>query len=715
MSTRRILATVLTLSVAAGTMSAHTFYCVEPGGADGKGIQCDITVEKVENREIVHVVMRNLRHTPFQPVKAGIRLGVDTYMDRYPEWNNKYFPTMMICEPTHCYGYMQSPSGKVKAIVSDSPVASWSLDYNLGYMEPEPYWFYGHRIKSLNLDLLSTQPQPDRHPRGCRELGAGEAREWTLQLIDIDGPDDFEKTVHYAAGLPVPMMSRTSCRPGESIEITIYGHNPKVKDGSRELPVRAMGNDTWSFVFRQDNPGIYELEINDGDKQTHGYVNVTRPWNEIIRKARREALRCRQKASSHVESWYGFHTAFLAARYFPDHEPDSALNARFDMVAAAVFNPESGRQNRYEWRIQNAFSTVGMLADRYEAYGNKEDLLTAERIADRVISDSQRADGAFMNGQTDYSAVIYPAKSLLELADAEYAASRRSRGRKYEKAAQKAIDRLVTLDGNFNTEGEITYEDGMVSCAALQMGAMALRCKDADKRSRYRDAMLKLLEGHDCLTQLRVADGRRRGGTMRFWEAQYDVHVQPNMISSPHGWSAWRAYATYYAWLLTGDEKWLAQTFDAAASFAALVDFDTHRLNWAFVVDPAVNVRQISVPDSTLTADTPSYGCPHPDMYPHADYTIGERYVPMISDWQTLVSSDNDVHEVFKFIAEAVLTNAFVVERRDGSLGCYNCSASLEDGVLTVIADEPQMTNLYISSDSDHKVKFKGEIICIER
>ena len=92
--------------VAAHTVAAHTFYCVEPGGADGKGIQCDITVEKVENREIVHVVMRNLRHTPFQPVKAGIRLGVDTYMDRYPEWNDKYFPTMMVCEPTHCYGYM---------------------------------------------------------------------------------------------------------------------------------------------------------------------------------------------------------------------------------------------------------------------------------------------------------------------------------------------------------------------------------------------------------------------------------------------------------------------------------------------------------------------------------------------------------------------------------------------------------------------------------
>ena len=47
-------------------------------------------------------------------------------------------------------------------------------------------------------------------------------------------------------------------------------------------------------------------------------------------------------------------------------------------------------------------------------------------------------------------------------------------------------------------------------------------------------------------------------------EAQYDVFMLPNMISSPHGWSAWRAYATFYAYLLTGEERWLRETLDAA-------------------------------------------------------------------------------------------------------------------------------------------------------
>ncbi len=32
----------------------------------------------------------------------------------------------------------------------------------------------------------------------------------------------------------------------------------------------------------------------------------------------------------------------------------------------------------------------------------------------------------------------------------------------------------------------------------------------------------------------------------------------PNMFNSPHGWSGWRGYATYYAYLLTGEERWLS-------------------------------------------------------------------------------------------------------------------------------------------------------------
>lgn len=332
-----------------------------------------------------------------------------------------------------------------------------------------------------------------------------------------------------------------------------------------------------------------------------------------------------------------------------------------------------------------------------------------------MISYSQKEDGAFMNGNTVYSSVIYPAKSLLELYDAEMSAGRYEKASCYFDSARKAIDQLVVSNGNFNTEGEITYEDGMVSCSALQIGCMALHCPDASQRRNYVKTMLEILDGHDCLTQLRVCDGRRRGCTMRFWEAQYDVHMLPNMISSPHGWSAWRGYASYYAYLLTGEERYLVETFDLASSLASLIDYENGKLRWAFVVDPRINARQICVPDTNVTADDPSYGTPHPDLYPNSSFIVGSQYVDMISDWQTVVSSDNDVHEAFKFIGEAVLTNAFIIERGDGSFGCYNCTMRKKGNRLEVKGDEGQIRNLHLNLRNNYKIKFEGNVEYFEK
>lgn len=83
----------------------------------------------------------------------------------------------------------------------------------------------------------------------------------------------------------------------------------------------------------------------------------------------------------------------------------------------------------------------------------------------------------------------------------------------------------------------------------------------------------------------------------------------------------------------------------------------------------------------------------------------------MIADWQTIVSSDNDVHECFKFIAETVLCNAFVIERGDGSIASYNCRVERCGKKLQVFADEPQITCLYVNLRSPLSVFFdNGEI-----
>ena len=75
---------------------------------------------------------------------------------------------------------------------------------------------------------------------------------------------------------------------------------------------------------------------------------------------------------------------------------------------------------------------------------------------------------------------------------------------------------------------------------------------------------------HTSHQQSIIPDSRMNGGTLRFWEAQYDVEMQltgdsPNMMNSPHGWSAWNIYALFNLYELTGDQQYLERGMNAMA------------------------------------------------------------------------------------------------------------------------------------------------------
>ena len=656
------------------------------------------------------ISMKNNGAEAFAPVKAGIAVGVDTYMDQYPHWLTKFFPTLLMNEKTHFYGYFQSPQGQVLGIASPDPIASWSVDYNLSYYDIPPHWFYGHRIESVNLDLINTLPLPEHNPQDMWKLEPGEEKTWRVSLVPVNSLETFEQEMAEATGLPMISMDRTSYMPGETAAFTIFADStPEVMmDASFEVAEIAKGQ--WLVEASMHKAGRYDVTVTAGDYQSSSVILVNDSWAEVIKDARQAALDNHQKPSSHVESWYGFHSAFLAARHFPDNEIDTQLDDRFGLIYDKVFDAENAVPRLYEDRIQNTSSTIGMLVDRYEAFGRIVDLEQAAALADWLVANNQDKGGAYMNGNVKYTSVIYVAKSIMELYLAESDLKEevwQERAARHYESVKRAIDELVASQGDFQTEGEMTFEDGMISCSALQVGMFALLQEDPASRQHYAQAMMDILESHDCLTQLKVNDGRRRGGTMRFWEAQYDVLMLPNMFNSPHGWSAWRAYASYYAYLLTLDERYLKETFNAAGAFAGLIEQETGKLRWAFVVDPYLRVRQIAAPVEGLTFDDVTTGNPHPDFYGSREFTIGEQYVDMISSWQPVNSQDNDVHEVFKFIEEAVLTNAFIVEREDGTVVGYNCSVEKRGRRLIVVPAEKQIVNLHMNLKSKYKVAFK--------
>ena len=688
------------------------------------GVECGLTYHEWKGLPAIHIRLENKGNVPFQPVKAGLKLGVDTWMDKYPDWFGKYFPTLMMNGKTHFYGYLQTPSGHTLGIISPQPVASWSVDYNLGYQDPPPHWFMGHRIESLNIDLMNTLPLPAHCPQDLWQLKQGEIKKWVIAFTGIRSPSDFEQTIHQMADVPVIRMSRTAYRPGETAVFEVFASSPVVqvtddKGSPLDVSAKKKSGDVYEVSCTLPATGLYAVKVTDGRRQTEGVLTAHASWRWTLEKARENALKYHQKATSHVESCYGFHSAFIAARHFPRKQPDEALRTRFDNQFDRLFDREKTRPLFYASRIQNTSCTIGMLVDKYEAYGDPEDLRKASRLADWLMNTAQREDGAYVNRNTVYTSVIYVAKSMLELVLAERelgkqeAAWQEAADRHYA-SAKRAIDQLVAAQGDFQTEGELTFEDGMISCSALQIGMLALMQPGGKERKHYTDAMLKILHSHDCLTQLHVPDARRRGGTMRYWEAQYDVQMLPNMFNSPHGWSGWRAYATYYAYLLTGDGRWLEETYNAMGAFSNLIDYRTGDLRWAFVVDPYLRVKQTCSADTHVTADSLSFGNPHPELYDTREFVIGEQYVNMISDWQTVNTQDNDVHELFKCMSETVLTNAFLVERPDGGITAYNCRVTRQGNRLEVKADEKQITRLHCNLKSPFTVSFNGKTRTLE-
>ncbi len=695
----------------------YTFNCIL------EGVECVLRYKEHRGWPAIEVTLTNRAVVPFQPQKAGLKLGIDTYMDHYPEWFHKYFPTLMRCEKTHFYGYLQTPEEHTLAVVSEQPIASWSVDYNLGYMDPAPHWFMGHRIESLNLDLLNELPLPDRHPEELYQLLPGESRTWLIALVNTGELENLENSIRGMSGIPMIDISRTACRPGETAQAEIRGKHPQVEvwNDKGEMIAstmkRASGADCWRVDATLPEVGLYTLKVKEGDYQAEAMWSAVPDWRWTMERARENALRYHQKATSHIESWYGFYSAFLAARYFPDEKLDEKLDQKFEYLFNLLHDTSKMVPKYHASRIQNTAGTIGLLTHKYKAGGDIHALIRARRLADWLIQSSQREDGAYCNHRTIYTSVIYIAKSILELAQIEKELGQKDPEwlvayQRHYDSAKKAVDQLVASKGNFQTEGEMTFEDGMISCSALQIGMFALLQDDPEVRQHYTEAMLEILNSHSCLTQLKVPDARRRQGTMRYWEAQYDVQMLPNMFNSPHGWSAWRTYATYYAYLLTGERKWLEQTFNAMGAFANLIDYKTGDLRWAFVVDPHLQVEQACSADKNYQFTDLSFGNPHPRLYNTRKFVIGEQYVNMVSDWQTVNTQDNDVHEVFKCMGETVLTHAFLVavpEDKGGGVEGYNCMVrKRKDGIWEVEPAEKQISHVHYNLKQKTEIIWKG-------
>jgi hypothetical protein len=542
-------------------------------------------------------------------------------------------------------------------------------------------------------------------------------------LEPVNAVRNVKPHVERAIGAPMIELSRYTLANGEKTRLTIFSGEDinimiSAPDGATSsLKSETESKNVYSAEFTPEaGVGMYAMTVkNRSGKQSEATVYSRHPWSWYMKQARKEAIRIPQKATTHTESWLGHYSTYLARRYFPDSALDKAAEHNFRTILPLMWDVQKAVPLLRVQRIQNNYYMIGLLVDIYRATNNIDDLLMASKLADWLIKHHQDASGAyrFRKRGGHYTSVAYGGKSMLELAAAEKELRAKDPvwGERYKRhyaSAKAAIDDLARRLDDIGTEGQPTYEDGMIGCSATQLAMFALLQEKQEDRAKYLEAARYMFGGHRCLNQMIVPDCRMNEGSLRFWEAQYDVMIRRNMMNSPHGWSAWRIPGLYYMYQLTGDEAWLRRAMNALGSCVQLIDGESGRLRWAFVQDPFIKTKVLAEDPNTPLSPKGKY----------SERVIGEQYVEMISHffrpslnkvtgghWGEGGSCDNDVHEVFKALEEVALTSAYVVERESGELVGYNCTVKKTEDTLEIRPAEDVVSRVHLNLKNKHKVE----------
>lgn len=649
------------------------------------GIDFSVNEEFIGNVLKISVSMSSKEKVPAE--RFGFRLGIDTYMDTYPQWNEKFFPTALRCEKTGFWSCFMSPEGKMISVCSPSKIVSWKNEYNKAGSD------VGHRIYTSSVEFINTAKQPSRHPENTLDHIPCEPLKYELFYSFISNESELLDFVEKYTHIHIPKADKFTLEKEEKLIIDGKEYGEKLNDGLNVL----------------DNPNNAQLS-----------VFVRKDWFYYLERAAENARVCQQKPGTHCESWYGFFTMVEYAKIIKDQKYTKALCDRFDSFFSVItkgFGKKRFRKKALPYRLQNASAMISLLTDFYELTKNQKYLDYADDMADWLMKLQNPKDGSYRSHKVHYTCVIYPAKSMLELAATEKAAGFVQRSKKHFASAEKAIENLAELMDDIATEGQMTFEDGMISCESLQLAFLALMSENKKDKKRFGEAAEIILGKHRCLEQRFLPDCRVRGCTLRFWEARYDINFFANMLNCPHGWTSWKNYASYYLYLLTGNLYYLHDLMDTMGACMQCVD-DKGELNWAFIADPCVSGLRLKK------------GCTK-DSIAFEESVVGEEYLPMISDWfrhdeKKLIfqyiryinapstwkkdyggSCDNDVHEHFKCLCETVFGKAFIHEKEDGSFEKYNCS---EDGEGFICKD-PHLKALLVYSEKKDKIIFNGKEI----
>ena len=322
-------------------------------------------------------------------------------------------------------------------------------------------------------------PLPARHPQNLVSLKPGEERSWTIYLQPAGSLEEIKPLL--AASLSAPMIDadRYTLGAGDSSILSIWALKPitvtvTAEDGSKTLlAVHSPAKGKFVATFSpQGGPGLYKVTVAQSDGQrSEACLSVRQPWSWYMKRAREATLVDKQYASSHLEQWLGLETDVLARLYLPDPSLDAQTDKRLKEILNLQWDL-STKQPTDIPKIRLLSSTAqmaGLLAYRYMSDEDPYWLDLASGFADYAVS-RQGPDGNYNN----YTTVAYPVKSVMTV----MAVEKRTAGKdaqlsaayqRHYDSAKKAMDFLVRRKDDLTTEGQNTFEDGMISCSPYSL------------------------------------------------------------------------------------------------------------------------------------------------------------------------------------------------------------------------------------------------------
>ncbi|GAP71474.1 hypothetical protein SAMD00024442_124_3 [Candidatus Symbiothrix dinenymphae] len=278
------------------------------------------------NHLAIKAEITNHSQVEFAPLAARLIVGVNSEMRTFPDWNNKFFPTLLRCEKTHLWGYFMSPTQRILGICTAEPVAS----YNLNYIQEGNMWFdWGHQIRTASLALLHKLPLPARHPQDLASLRPGEKKQWTIHLGEIDKLENVKPTLALWGNNPLLECSQYTVAEGETITYKLFGCDNKNSTIELLTPLGKVMPVAGNSISFKDGKGVYTIRLTAGAKTSEAMVNVRENWSWYLKNAGDHVFKCPPIVGLSCEQIYGYYTAFIGAKYFPDKAKDKMLLQRF--------------------------------------------------------------------------------------------------------------------------------------------------------------------------------------------------------------------------------------------------------------------------------------------------------------------------------------------------------------------------------------------------